>query len=184
MLHAHNDLEPTTHFHTSVFLDCHFLNLMFTLARNNSISADNYNDILLPHVHISIILFQCVSPLTTTAYLDITSTWHFRCIFVNEKYFILIQIPLKCVRSGPLENNPALFSIMAWHRISDKPLSEPMLTRFIDAYMRHLGGDEVIGESWNTCVISGIIWTHYVNSWLIKAQITGHLSTFRVKGLR
>ena len=28
---------------------------------------------------------------------------------------------------------------MAWHRIGDKPLSEPMLTRFFDAYMRHYG---------------------------------------------
>ena len=28
---------------------------------------------------------------------------------------------------------------MAWHRIGDKPLSEPMLTRFNDPYMRHRG---------------------------------------------
>ena len=27
--------------------------------------------------------------------------------------------------------------IMAWRRIGDMPLSEPMLTRFTDAYMRH-----------------------------------------------
>ena len=26
---------------------------------------------------------------------------------------------------------------MAWRRIGDKPLSEPMLTKFADAYMRH-----------------------------------------------
>ena len=33
---------------------------------------------------------------------------------------------------------------MAWRRIGDKPLSEPMLTRFNDAYMRHfLGGGSV-----------------------------------------
>ena len=34
---------------------------------------------------------------------------------------------------------------MAWHRIGDKPLSEPMLTRFVDAYMRHQGE---MGWSW------------------------------------
>ena len=28
---------------------------------------------------------------------------------------------------------------MAWHRIGDKPLSEPMLTQFTDVYMRHQG---------------------------------------------
>ena len=28
---------------------------------------------------------------------------------------------------------------MAWRRIGDKPLPEPMLTRFTDAYMRHSG---------------------------------------------
>ena len=29
---------------------------------------------------------------------------------------------------------------MAWRRIDDKPLSEPTLTQFTDAYMRHYGG--------------------------------------------
>ena len=29
---------------------------------------------------------------------------------------------------------------MAWRRICDKPLFEPMLTRFTDAYMRHWVG--------------------------------------------
>ena len=32
---------------------------------------------------------------------------------------------------------------MAWRRIGNKPLSEPMLTQFIDAY-KVLGGDELI----------------------------------------
>ena len=32
---------------------------------------------------------------------------------------------------------------MAWRRIGDKPLSEPMQTRYIDTYMRHWGGDEL-----------------------------------------
>ena len=61
----------------------------------------------------------------------------FKCIFVNEKYHILIKISLKFVPKGPIENNQALVQIMAWRRIGDKPLSEPMLTQFTDAYMRH-----------------------------------------------
>ena len=61
----------------------------------------------------------------------------FICIFVNEKVCILIEISLKFVPKGPVNNKPALVWIMAWCRIGDKPLSEPMLTRFTDAYMRH-----------------------------------------------
>ena len=51
----------------------------------------------------------------------------FRCIFMNEKLHILIEISLKFTHKGPIDNNPALVYIMAWRRIGDKPLSEPML---------------------------------------------------------
>ena len=61
---------------------------------------------------------------------------NFRCIFVNENFF-LIKISLKFVPKGPIDNDPALVKIMAWRRIGDKLLSEPLLTRFTDAYMRH-----------------------------------------------
>ena len=37
------------------------------------------------------------------------------------------------------DNNPALMLIMARRRIHEKPLSQTMLTRFPDAYMRHQG---------------------------------------------
>ena len=57
----------------------------------------------------------------------------FRCIFVNEKFCILIKTSMKFVPTGPIDNNPALVQIMAWHRIGDKLLFEPMLTRFTDA---------------------------------------------------
>ena len=60
--------------------------------------------------------------------------------FVNEKFCIFIKISLKFVINGPIGNNRALASIMAWHRIGVKPLSEPMLIQFTDAYMR---GDEL-----------------------------------------
>ena len=52
----------------------------------------------------------------------------FRCIFMNEKFCILITISLKFAPQGPINNNPALIYIMAWRRIGNKPLSEPMLT--------------------------------------------------------
>ena len=40
---------------------------------------------------------------------------------------ILINISLKCVPKGPINNIPALVQIMAWHRPGNKPLSEPMM---------------------------------------------------------
>ena len=61
----------------------------------------------------------------------------FKCVSVNEKYFILIEISLKFVPKGPINNNPALVLVVAWRRIGDKLLSEPILTRFTDAYTRH-----------------------------------------------
>ena len=57
----------------------------------------------------------------------------FNCIW---KVSYLIRISLNCVPKDPIDNNPALVEKMAWRRIGDKSLSEPMLTRFIDAYMR------------------------------------------------
>ena len=53
-----------------------------------------------------------------------------------EKFFILIQISLKFVPKGPINNIPALVQIMAWPQPGDKPLSEPMLMQFPDAYVR------------------------------------------------
>ena len=40
-------------------------------------------------------------------------------IFVNEKFFILIQISPKFVPKGPIDSNPALVWIMAWRRIGN-----------------------------------------------------------------
>ena len=61
----------------------------------------------------------------------------FRYIFVNAKVRILIKISLKFVLKGAIENNPALVQIITWRRLNVKPLSEPILTRFADAYMQH-----------------------------------------------
>ena len=61
----------------------------------------------------------------------------FNCIFLNEYHKIPIQISLKCVPSSPIDNKPALVQVMAWRRTGDKPLPGPMMTEFIDAYMRH-----------------------------------------------
>ena len=61
----------------------------------------------------------------------------FKYIFLNENDRITIQISLNFVPMSPTDNMPALVQVMAWCRTGDKPLSEPMLTQFIDPYMRH-----------------------------------------------
>ena len=50
-------------------------------------------------------------------------------IFLNENVWILINISLKFVLRGPINNIPALVQIMAWHWPGDKPLSEPIMVR-------------------------------------------------------
>ena len=51
----------------------------------------------------------------------------FKCIFLNENVWIPINISLKFVPKGQINNIPALVQIMAWRRPGDKPLSEPMM---------------------------------------------------------
>ena len=51
----------------------------------------------------------------------------FKCILLNGNVWVLLKISLKFVPSGSINNIPALFQIMAWHRSGNKPLSEPMI---------------------------------------------------------
>ena len=69
--------------------------------------------------------------------VDAILTDIFKCIFFNENYRILIQISQKFCPRSPIDNKPALVQVMAWCWIGDKPLPEPMMAQFIDAYMRH-----------------------------------------------
>ena len=51
----------------------------------------------------------------------------FKCIFLNENVWIAIEISLKFVPKGSINNNPALLQIMVWRRPGDKPLCETMM---------------------------------------------------------
>ena len=68
---------------------------------------------------------------------DISADNIFKWIFLNEKDKIPIQISPKLVPRGPIDNKPALVQVMVWRRTGDKPLPEPMMAQFTDAYMRH-----------------------------------------------
>ena len=64
---------------------------------------------------------------------------NFKCIFfkLNENDEIPIRISPKFVPTSAINNKPALVQVMAWCRTGDKPLPEPMLTKYTDAYMGH-----------------------------------------------
>ena len=55
----------------------------------------------------------------------------FKWIFFNECVWISIKISLKFVAKGPVNNIPALFQIMTWHRPGAKPLSESMIVSLV-----------------------------------------------------
>ena len=67
-------------------------------------------------------------------------------IFTNEKFNVLTWISFKFIPKVPIYNKSAFVQVMAWRRTGDKPLSEPLLTHFIDAYAA-LEGDE--NDKWN-----------------------------------
>ena len=61
----------------------------------------------------------------------------FKFIFMNENLCVSIRIALKFVTRSAIDNKPALVHVMAWRSTGDKPLPEPTLDQFTDAYMRH-----------------------------------------------
>ena len=48
-----------------------------------------------------------------------------------------MKISLKFVPKGPIDNFPALVQIMTRRRRGGKPLSEPMMSYVVHAYVRH-----------------------------------------------
>ena len=67
----------------------------------------------------------------------------FKWIFLNEFFFYFNSNFTEVVSTGPIDNEPVLVPVMAWRRTGDKPLHEPTMTQFTDAYMRHYLVDEL-----------------------------------------
>ena len=61
----------------------------------------------------------------------------FKCISLNEKFYISIRIALKSVPRGLFEDNLTLVQVMAWRQTGDKILPEPVMIHFTSAYMQH-----------------------------------------------
>ena len=53
---------------------------------------------------------------------------NFKCIFLNENFWISIKDSLKFVPSSSIDNNTALVEIMACRRTGDEPLSKLMMS--------------------------------------------------------
>ena len=45
-------------------------------------------------------------------------------------------MPLKFVPGSQINNKPTLIQIVAWYQTGNKSLSEPLVVKFIDAYIR------------------------------------------------
>ena len=88
----------------------------------------------------------------------------FRRIFLNENVGISIEISLKFVAKGPINNNPALVQIMAWRRSGDKPLSEPMVV----SLLTHIC---VTRPQW---VNNKIQWNFNQTKYIVPIQIFSH----------
>ena len=95
----------------------------------------------------------------------------FNCIFFNQNVWIPIQISLKFVPNGPINNIPALVQIMAWWWPGDKPLSERWLVyRHIYA---SLGLNELT-SSVNSTLAVGLVWIYMCggNTTIIQRPLT------------
>ena len=74
--------------------------------------------------------------------------------FYLMKILNFVWISPKFAPMSPIDNTSTLVQVMAWRRTGDKPLPEPMLTQFTDAYMRHWGRwvNLSIASVANTCM--------------------------------
>ena len=76
------------------------------------------------HLILSIIQINTLRPRQHGRHFPDDS---FKWIFLNENVWISIEVSLKFIPNGPINNITALVQIMAWRRPGDKPLSEPMM---------------------------------------------------------
>ena len=61
----------------------------------------------------------------------------FKCFFLNENIWFWIEMSLNLIHKGSFNSIPALVWIMGCGRPGHRPLSEPIMSCFTDAYMRH-----------------------------------------------
>ena len=72
-----------------------------------------------------------------TKWPSFLQTTFFNCIFLNENDRIPFQISLEYVSQESNWQGASIGLGKAWRQTCDKPLPEPMLTKFTHTYMRH-----------------------------------------------
>ena len=94
----------------------------------------------------------------------ISQTTFSNASFFNENEWISLQISLKFVLKGTINNIPAWVQIMAWRRSGDKPLSKPMMV----SLPTHIW---VTWPQWvNALWPGGSIWQYSIESALVQAM--------------
>ena len=88
----------------------------------------------------------------------------FKCVFLDKNILISINISLKCVPKGPINNIPAQIPIIAWRRPGDKPLSEPMMV-----------------SSLTYICVTRAHWIERTNPWAIRTVIWCNVIIFALR---
>ena len=112
----------------------------------------------------------------------------FKYIFLNENVWIPIEISLKFVPKGGINNIPVLVPIMAWRRPGDKPLSESIMVsllthicvtrpQWVNMKSKTLQKNLMFTRMWIYCVCLIFINLHFPHKLLIniKGYFTKHI---------
>ena len=91
-----------------------------------------------PASHIERIKSVLVSNMLTNRPME-----NFKRIFLNEKDWILIEISLKFVPKGTIDNKSAMVQVMSWHRTGHKSLPVPNADPVHRCICATLGGHEL-----------------------------------------
>ena len=111
----------------------------------------------------------------------------FKRIFLNENVRISIKFSLKFVPKGPINNIPALVQIMAWRRLGDKPLSEPVMTsllthvcvtrpQWVHIFPYNLFRSKWFGFKFRICVAKFVLRATVATYILISKRYPSHVS--------
>ena len=120
-----------------------FKDYIFLFASKTFVEFLNWRDWCVTGAHntnitklVCLALIQCIIFLKCNTLRPRQNGRHFaddtfKPIFMNENGIISINISLKFVPKGLINNIPALVQIMVWRRPGDKPLSEPMMVNLL-----------------------------------------------------
>ena len=95
---------------------------------NSSMPSREYPKFGLGRVIVSIVFLNTLRPRQNGRHFRDDS---FKWIILDENVWISIEVSLKFVPKGLINNIPALVQIMAGRRPGDKPLSEPMMVSLL-----------------------------------------------------